>query len=112
VMTTHVEPESRKPWIEFLSEEDLAFVKRFILASGSLKGLAQAYGVTYPTIRLRLDRLIQKIQIVEDERVVSDFERLVRAQYADGKIDLETLKLLLAAHRKELENRHENPAAQ
>jgi hypothetical protein len=104
--------EPQKTWLDFLSEEDLAFIKRFVLASGSLKELAGAYGVTYPTIRLRLDRLIQKIKIVDDQQVVSDFERLARAQYAEGKIDLATLKLLLAAHREELENDHENPARQ
>ena len=39
-------------WINVLSDEDLSFLKRFVLASGSLKDLAAAYGVTYPTIRL------------------------------------------------------------
>ncbi|NLX94656.1 MAG: DUF2089 domain-containing protein [Rhodopirellula sp.] len=105
-----VEREERRTWIDFLKDEDLVFAKRFLLASGSLKALAQAYGVTYPTIRLRLDRLIQKINLVEDERIDSEFERLARVQYAEGKIDLDTLKLLLNAHRKELEKRHENPA--
>ncbi len=104
-----VDRESQKPWIDFLSDEDLAFVKRFVLSSGSLKELAGAYGVTYPTIRLRLDRLIQKIKIVDDQRIASDFERLARAQYAEGKLDLATLKLLLTAHQKALENHHENP---
>ncbi len=104
--------EKRKTWVDFLSDEDLAFVRRFVLASGSSSPLAQAYGVTYPTIRLRLDRLIQKITIAEDERIVSNFERLARAQYAEGKIDLGTLRLLLDAHREELEKDHENFDAQ
>lgn len=94
-------------WIGFLSEEDLAFVKRFVLASGSLKEMAKAYGITYPTVRLRLDRLIAKIKIVDDPEVASEFERVARAQYAEGKIDIQTLKLLLDAHQKELENRDE-----
>ena len=34
------------------------FIKKFLLASGSLKEVAGLYGVTYPTVRLRLDRLI------------------------------------------------------
>lgn len=40
--------------------------KKFILASGSLKEMARQYGVTYPTVRLRLDKLIQKIKVNED----------------------------------------------
>ena len=43
----------KKHWMNFLEDEDLAFVKRFILFSGSLKDLADAYNVSYPTLRLR-----------------------------------------------------------
>ncbi len=111
-MTTPRTTENRKRWLDYLSEEDLAFVKRFILASGSLKELAAAYGITYPTVRLRLDRLIAKISVIEDQQVRSEFERVARTQYADGKIDAETLRTLLAAHQREVENRHETPRAQ
>jgi hypothetical protein len=34
--------------------------------------------------------------------VTSPFERLLRMQHADGKIDRETLKLLLDAHHAEM----------
>jgi hypothetical protein len=98
---------SEKTWLDYLSHEDLTFVKRFVLCSGSLKELAQAYGVSYPTVRLRLDRLIAKIQVVEDQQVTSPFEKLLRSQYAEGKIDPDTFKRFLAAHRAELERSHE-----
>jgi len=101
------DPKHLNGWLNYLSDEDLAFVKRFLLASGSLKELAQAYGISYPTVRLRLDRLITKIQVVDDQRIESPFERLARAQYAEGKIDMATLKLLLAAHQQEVEKTHE-----
>ena len=35
-------------WMGELEEEDLAFIRRFLLASGSLKEMARQYGVTYP----------------------------------------------------------------
>ena len=94
-------------WIDLLGEEDLAFVKRFVLASGSLKEMAKAYGISYPTVRLRLDRLIQKVTILDSQQITSPFERLARARYAEGKIDMDTLKLLLSAHREEMESRRE-----
>jgi hypothetical protein len=100
-------PPNKKIWIDYLDEEDLAFVKRFILSSGSLKDLAQAYGISYPTVRLRVDRLIAKIQVVEDQQIVSDFEKLLRVQFAEGKLDLETFRRLLAAHREALEKDHD-----
>ena len=90
-------------WLEKLSEEDASFIKRFVLASGSLKDLAKAYGISYPTVRLRLDRLIEKIKVLDDQEIVSEFERTLRARYAEGKIDMETLKALLTAHQSELE---------
>jgi Domain of unknown function (DUF2089)-HTH len=101
-------PTNRKSWIDYLTEEDLAFVKRFILASGSLKALAEAYGISYPTVRLRLDRLIAKIGVVDDHQITSPFERTARALYAEGKLDGPTLKALLAAHCEETEGSHEN----
>jgi len=65
-------------WIDLLSEEDLAFMKRFLLTSGSLKELAAAYGVTYPTVRLRLDRLIEKVKVIDSQDQADDYERLLR----------------------------------
>jgi hypothetical protein len=51
---------------------------------------------------LRLDRLIEKIKILDSQEIVSEFERTLRARYAEGKIDMGTLKALLAAHEAEL----------
>jgi hypothetical protein len=45
-----------------LPREDLDLIVELVLRSGSLKDLATAYGVTYPTIRLRLDRVIERLQ--------------------------------------------------
>jgi hypothetical protein len=94
-------------WTDRLSDEDMAFVKRFVLASGSLKELAKAYGISYPTVRLRLDRLIEKIKILDSQEVTSEFERLLRVLYAEGRIDMATLKVVLAAHSREMEEHDE-----
>lgn len=94
--------QARPRWTERLSDEDLMFIKRFVLASGSLKQIAAEYGISYPTVRLRLDRLIERIKILDSENIASEFERTLRMLHADGKIDFETFKRLLAAHRQEL----------
>jgi hypothetical protein len=90
-------------WIDYLSDEDLAFIKRLVLASGSLKEVAAGYGISYPTVRLRLDRLIAKITITDSTAIQSEFERVLRGQHAEGKIDADTLKTLLDAYRRESE---------
>ena len=86
-------------WLEALDDEDLMFVRRFVLASGSLKAVARSYDISYPTVRLRLDRLIQKIEVVESHRDASPFERCLRLLYAEGRIDLDTVKTLLREHQ-------------
>ena len=48
-------------WLADLSATDIAFIKQFILASGSLREIARIYGISYPTVRSRLDQLIRKI---------------------------------------------------
>jgi len=89
-------------WIDRMSSEDLAFLKRFLLASGSLKKMADEYGISYPTIRLRLDRLIQKVEIFDSQVEMSEFERQLRAAYTDGKLDQATFERLLTSHRNDL----------
>ena len=42
--------------------EDQRFIVRFVLASGSLKEMAGVLGVSYPTVRSRLDRLIEALR--------------------------------------------------
>src|SRR5262245_24466566 len=96
-------------WLDYLNAEDLAFIKRFVLGSGSLKEVAAGYGISYPTVRLRLDRLIAKIAVVDQMEVRSEFERLLRAQHAEGRIDADTLKTLLAAYHKD-RDRQKDPA--
>ena len=83
-------------WVDFLEEEDLAFIKRFILSSGSLKDLATAYNVTYPTLRLRLDRLIAKITVLDSQKIEDDYERLLRALFAEGKLESRQLQTIAA----------------
>ena len=53
------------PWFLALEPEDAAFLKNFTVKSGSLKEIARLYGVSYPTVRLRLDKLIQKIELAD-----------------------------------------------
>jgi hypothetical protein len=89
----------KKRWMDSLEDEDLAFIKRFILFSGSLKDLAEAYNVSYPTLRLRLDRLIDKIKILDSQKIDDDFERQLRAQFADGRLDSQVFKKLLSAYQ-------------
>ena len=86
-------------WMAGLEEEDVAFIKKFILASGSLKEVAGQYGVTYPTVRLRLDRLIQKIKLTEDT-AADPYIATIKRLAVNEKLDLDTAKVLIAEYKK------------
>lgn len=90
-------------WMAELSDEDISFIKTFILASGSLKEVARIYDVTYPTVRLRLDRLIQKIEINE-EKGKDPYILTIKRLALDEKIDFDTAKILINEYKKTKEN--------
>ncbi len=86
-------------WFLDLEEEEQEFLKRFILASGSLKQLAKYYEVSYPTVRIRVDKIIEKIklknynqdsfkvklmQMVIDEKVSLDSAKEIIREYEDS----------------------------
>ena len=93
-MALQVVPE----WMADLEDEDITFVKKFLLASGSLKEMARQYGVTYPTVRLRLDRLIQKIKLSEDTEN-EPYIVLIKQLALNDKLDFETAKLLISEYK-------------
>ena len=86
-------------WMVNLEDEDVTFIKKFLQVSGSLKEMAQQYGVTYPTVRLRLDKLIQKIQISEDTSN-EPYVALIKRLAVNDKIDFDTAKILIAEYKK------------
>ena len=86
-------------WMAELDEEDVTFIRKFILASGSLKEMAAQYGVTYPTVRLRLDRLIQKIQLSQ-QAAEEPYVALIKRLAVDDRLDFDTAKILITEYRK------------
>jgi len=87
------------PWLQHLEEEDYQFMKRFLLASGSLKELADLYGVSYPTIRLRLDRLIERIRTLDEHAPADAFQARIRLLITDGEMSAKLGKELLQLHK-------------
>ena len=94
-MALQVIPE----WIVNLDDEDVSFIKKFLLASGSLKEMARQYEVTYPTVRLRLDKLIQKIKISDDTES-EPYIALIKRLAINDKLDFDTAKMLISEYKK------------
>ena len=90
-------------WMLALEEEDAAFLKNFLMKSGSLKDIAKLYGVSYPTVRLRLDKLIQKVSLSEHKEE-EPFLAFIKGLAVDARIDLETAKMIMEKYKKEKGN--------
>lgn len=58
-----------------------------------------AKDVTYPTVRYRLDKLIQKIKISEDT-ANEPYIALIKRLAVKDKLDFETAKLLVSEYKK------------
>ena len=86
-------------WMAEMDAEDLEFAKKFLLPSGSLKEVAALYGATYPTVRLHLNRLIQKIRLTETAEAAL-YVSLVKRLAVDDKLDFDTAKILITEYRK------------
>lgn len=76
------------------------FPQNFVLKSGSLKDIARLYQVSYPTVRLRLDKLIQKIELA-DQQEEEPFTAFIKGLAVDSRIDVETAKQIIDKYQKE-----------
>lgn len=90
-------------WLTDLEAADIGFIRQFLLASGSLKEVAKVYGISYPTVRSRLDQLIAKIQASETQEDES-YIKLIRRLTIEEKIDFEAANLLINRYREEKRN--------
>ena len=90
-------------WMKNLDDEDMIFIKRFLLASGSLKEVAKLYGVTYPTVRVRLNKLIDKIKLAEDKTDNDEFVELIKRYVIDEYIEFDVAKNLITEYKKIME---------
>lgn len=57
--------EFELPLLARLPYEDQVFVGEFVRAHGSIKHMEKAFGVSYPTIKGRLNRITERLQLVE-----------------------------------------------
>ena len=75
------------PPLARLSADDQIFVMAFVLCHGSIKEIERIFGVSYPTVKNRLNRLANKLEFVE----TLDFpdEEDILSQLEDGDIDAE-----------------------
>lgn len=72
------------PRLYRLDPEDQRFVELFVMASGSLKQMAEVLGVSYPTVRSRLDKLIDKLK--DEQRADAQRKQRILADIEAGRL--------------------------
>jgi hypothetical protein len=62
---TEIQGRYELPPLSSLCSDDQAFILDFLKASGSLKQMAKLLGLSYPTVRNRLDEIIERVKLAE-----------------------------------------------
>jgi hypothetical protein len=73
-----IEGEFTLPELARLSLEDQVFIVAFLRSHGSIKEMEQVFGVSYPTIKARLNRIAGQLEFVETNPSPSRAEVLER----------------------------------
>jgi len=73
-----IEGEFSLPELARLSLEDQVFIAAFLRSHGSIKEMEQIFGVSYPTIKARLNRIAGQLEFVETNPSPSRAEVLER----------------------------------
>jgi hypothetical protein len=71
------------PQLARLSLEDQVFITAFVRSHGSIKEMERIYGVSYPTIKARLNRLADSLEFIETNPSPSRVEILERLATGD-----------------------------
>ena len=82
-----IEGQFALPELARLSLEDQVFVTAFVRAHGSIKQMEQVFGVSYPTIKARLNRIAGQLEFVDTNPQPSRSEILERLR--NGEITAE-----------------------
>ena len=82
-----IEGSFELPDLARLSADDQIFVTAFVRAHGSIKEMERIFGVSYPTIKSRLNRIAGALEFVETDPTPSRTEILERLK--NGEITAE-----------------------
>src|SRR5712672_17592 len=88
-----VEGRFELPQLSRLSLEDQVFITAFIRSHGSIKEMEQVFGVSYPTIKSRLNRIAGQLEFIETDPSPSRAEVLDRLSQGEISAD-EAIRVL------------------
>jgi len=75
------------PRLAQLGAEDQVFVAAFVRSHGSIKEMEQVFGVSYPTVKARLNRIAAQLELIEIDPAPSRSEVLERLKAGEITAD-------------------------
>lgn len=84
-----------------LPVDDLDLIVELVLKSGSLKDLAAEYGVSYPTIRSRLDRVMERLEAAKAGKKLDALSELLAQMVERGELSGSAARVIRETARRE-----------
>ena len=75
-----IEGSFELPPLARLPVDDQVFVMAFVRSHGSIKEMERVFGISYPTVKNRLNRIAGQLEFVETDPVPSQTEILAQLQ--------------------------------
>ncbi len=82
-----IEGEFELPPLALLAGEDQVFVAAFVRCHGSIKQMEHLFGISYPTVKNRLNRIGEQLQFVEAQPVSAREEVLDELERGEISVD-------------------------
>lgn len=95
-----IEGEFELPPLARLKFEDQVFVAVFVKSHGSIKQMEKHFGISYPTVKSRLNRLADQLDFVDVETISDSGDVLERLERGEINVD-EAIEAIKKGERNE-----------
>jgi hypothetical protein len=75
------------PPLANLSAEDQVFVMAFIRCNGSIKDMEELFGISYPTVKNRLNRIAKQFEFISIEKISTQEDVIDALEHGDISTD-------------------------
>ncbi len=82
-----IEGDFELPPLARLTMEDQVFVAMFVHCHGSIKEMEQIFGVSYPTIKNRLNRIADQLEVIKVDTVQAKSDVLAQLERGEITVD-------------------------
>ena len=96
-----IEGEFEPPPLALLSPEDQVFAVAFLKSRGNMRQMERIFGISYPTVKNRLDRIAGQLEFIEVKERRQDPHVLDQLDRGEISVDEALGRLTTRGHRDE-----------